>query len=442
MPVKMLGMNRGLTMHDIMLDHTSQHRILALSRMLELVLKLNDVNDLAAVLNAITHGACQAVECDRASLFLYDSQADELYSHSTTELEIREIRLPIDSGIIGHVARERVPLVVSQPHDDSRWSPVFDQQTGYRTRNILAVPVVSKSENRLLGVLQLLNKHEDCFEDFDVQLMQAFALHAGAAIERQWLQSAARQAEDYRRSMEMARQIQMGFLPKERPRFPQYEVTAWWEPAEYVSGDYYDWLVAPDGRLGIAVGDVSGHGMAASLIMASVRAMIHALGRLATTPADMMELLQDVVQADLAEGRFLTLLLLTIDPVTHCVEFANAGHAPAIYFQSSKRSCRRLEATRTPLGFPVNQSLRMPIYPVMQPGDLLILGTDGLIEVHDEKGKIFGMQRLEELIAKHAHESVEKLSQILKREVFDFSAEHPFPDDMTLLIIKRIDEAA
>ncbi|MBA4029913.1 MAG: hypothetical protein C0478_03305 [Planctomyces sp.] len=429
----MLLMNDAATLHL----HASHSRISALSRMLELVLELNNLSDLAAVLEAVTCGACDAVECERASLFLHDPQTRELYTHSTTELEIEEIRLPMDRGIIGHVAMQRMPLVVPDPPADPRWSPAFDEQTGYRTRNVLAVPVISKSDGRLLGVLQLLNKHHGHFESFDVQLMQAFALHAGSAMERQLLQVAAQQAEDFKRSIEMARQIQMGFLPKGRPEFPLYEVAAWWEPAEYVSGDYYDWIVLPDGRLGVVLGDVSGHGMAASLIMASVRAMIHVLSRLATTPADMMELLQDAVQTDLVDGRFLTLLLLAIDPETHCVEFANAGHAPAMHFKAAKGTCRRLEATRTPLGFPAMATGRLPIYPVMQPGDVLVLGTDGLIEIHDANGHIFGTKRLEQLIARHAHLSADELAQALRKEVFNFSPTRPFADDMTLLIIKR-----
>src|SRR5690606_32135360 len=127
------------------------------------------------------------------------------------------------------------------------------------------------------GVLQLLNRRSGAFDEFDEKLIQAFASHAATAIERGRLMEKARKSQAMQLALEMSRSIQTGFLPRQLPAIPGYDLAAWWQPAEEVSGDYYDVIPLPDGRIGLIVADVSGHGIGPSLIMASVRAMLRVL---------------------------------------------------------------------------------------------------------------------------------------------------------------------
>jgi sigma-B regulation protein RsbU (phosphoserine phosphatase) len=401
-------------------------RVAALTRLLDVALHLANEHDEDRILSTVTQGACSAVPCERASLFLLDERRGELFTRTVTQLELGEIRLGLDQGVIGWAARERSVCNVAEPKDDPRWDASFDRQTGFCTRNILAVPVLAPSDGRLLGVLQLLNTHRARFDPFDEQIAQAFAAHAATALERSRL----------RREMELARRIQRSFLPQRMPAIAGYELAAWWQPAEFVSGDYYDWFPLPDARIGLAVGDVCGHGVGPSLIMASLRAMLHVLSKRHSRPDEMLSLLAETLRRDLNETQFVTFLLAALDPVEHTVRFANAGHAPALHISRARGEASRLEATQLPLGFPALAASEAP--PVaLEPGDLLVLGTDGIIEARNPGGELFGLERLCAVLRDAPHCSAAEAALRISEEVTAFQAGLPPRDDATLLIVER-----
>ena len=134
-------------------------RLDGFSRLLEVTRALAAEIDLQQILHTIIAEACKALDCDRASLFQYDAESNELYTSVVTELEISEIRKSLDSGITGYVARRRTLANVPDPHQNARWNAAVDQATGHHTRNILAVALTSPHNDQLLGVIQLLNKN-------------------------------------------------------------------------------------------------------------------------------------------------------------------------------------------------------------------------------------------------------------------------------------------
>src|SRR5688572_6601604 len=162
--------------------YTIQKRLKGSMKFVEVTCELAALHDLDRILETITSRVCEALRCERASLFLYDAATKTLRTHIATELEIEEIRIPIGEGVTGWVAQERAVANISKPQSDDRWNSSFDLRTGFQTRNILAAPLISTHDERLIGVLQLLNKEEDEFDAFDEQLMQAFALHAAIAL--------------------------------------------------------------------------------------------------------------------------------------------------------------------------------------------------------------------------------------------------------------------
>lgn len=412
-------------------------QVTALTELLDVALQLGTEHDLTRILQIVTHGVCRSVGCERASLFLVDDSQAQLYTRVVTELEIREIRLSTGDGVCGWVARNRQLAHVSDPQCDPRWNGSVDRRTGFMTRNILAAPVLSPIDERLVGVLQLLNKAAGDFDDFDRQLIQAFAAHAATALERRRLQDESLRAQELKQSMEMARRIQRGFLPERLPDIPGYEVAAWWHPAEFVSGDYYDWLDMPDGRTCFVVGDVSGHGLGPSLIMASLRAMLHVLARTVVDPVRCVELLAESIAPDLNHSHFVSFLMVSLDPATHEVSFANAGHAPALHFRRGARGFERLQATRLPLGFPGihvgDVTSRLP----MEAGDILILGTDGIVEVRDAAGTMFGTDRLRGIVQDACDRPATQIVAAVRAAVEAFRGHNPPDDDSTLVVVKR-----
>eukprot|EP00913_Durusdinium_trenchii_P010863 g10192.t1 len=379
-----------------------------------LVALLAALHDLDKILQTITAGACEALSCERASLYLYDDDQQELYTRVVTELEIEEIRSSIDFGITGWVARRKQVANIPDPRVDARWNSSIDRKTGFQTRNILASPLVSQHDDRLVGVLQLLNKRDGSFDEFDEQLLEAFGQHAATAIERTKLLDEVRQAQELRVAVDMGHAIQASFLPAELPPIDDYELAVWWHPAEKVSGDYYDVVQLPDGRWGLIVADVSGHGVGPALIMASVRAMLRILVERCSDPPTIVSRLARSIAADLQDGRFITFFMIALDPNSDELTFANAGHGPVLHYARDTNTFEHFPTTSLPLG--VEADLEFPQHSPfhIDRGDLLLLATDGAIELRNDRDDMFGRERLEQLVHQHRKLNAHDLLAVIR----------------------------
>lgn len=420
-----------LSLHDLKQRYSALETLVAITQQLAAAIDLDEI------LRIVANGACQALDCERASLFQFDEKTNELYTRVTTQLEIAEIRSPISRGLSGHAARQRELVNVSDPQADPRWNSAVDQQTGFHTRNVLAAPVRSPHHDRLLGVLELINKRERAFDEFDEQLARAFSGHAAVALDRALLVEEIQSRHAVEVSLNVAREIQRGFMPSTLPEIDHYEVATWWYPNEAVGGDYCDVIPFLDNRIGLVIADVSGHGIGPSLLMASARAALRALLMDHSAPEILLNMLGHALVDDLRDGRFITMILASLDPQQHLVEFANAGHAPAVHYSLAHQKIAMLEATGMPLGV-----LDRPNYPQgppihMEVGDLIVLCTDGIVEAMDENDRQFGMKRLGEIIAQYAEESMDELvHQIGAHVSAHFAGDNP-PDDLTVLAARR-----
>ncbi len=412
-------------------------RLASVARLLEVTRVLAAEIALDQTLDVITREACRAVVCERASLYRYDPKRDELYTTSATELEIAEIRRGLGEGICGHAARNREMVNVPDPAADARWSPTVDLATGFQTRNILAAPVVSPRDDALLGVLQLLNNSGGAFDRLDEELLALFCKHAAIALDRARMTDELRAQDAVENSLSVARSIQRGFMPQEVARIPGYDVATWWYPNQAVGADYCDVLRLHDGRIGLVIADVSGHGIGPSLLMASARAALRALALDHSPPEVLMTLLGRAMERDLQSGRFITMFLAAIDATDHTLVYANAGHAPADYFRCGRGECLPLAATGLPLGvidrpeYPQGQPLRL------EPGDLVLLCTDGIVEAADADGDQFGHERLTRLVAEHRTGPLENLVAEIGRAVGRHYVGDDPPDDLTILALRR-----
>jgi phosphoserine phosphatase len=412
-------------------------RLTNLEKLLQLTRQLASDIELERILERITHAACDALDCDRASLYQYDPKREELYTRVVTELEIAEVRQRLGHGISGHVALTRQLANVPHPAADLRWNPNVDRQTGYRTRNILAAPLVSAEDNELLGVLEVFNRREGSFDAFDEQLLEAFCQHAATALERARLIDELSVRSRLEASLGVARDVQRGFMPSRLPEVSGYELAVWWMPNQAIGGDYCDVLRLRDGRLGLVIADVSGHGLGPSLIMASVRAALRALALEYASPRVLLERLSRALAPDLQNGRFITIALAAVHTDEHTLELANAGHAPALLYRAAPREFVTLEAGGMPLGVLDEPSFDSSKTLPLAAGDLVVLCTDGIVEAMNDRDEQFGRTRLEALVTEHAAAPVDELVQAVARSVEShFVGESP-ADDLTILVLRR-----
>lgn len=414
-------------------------RLAGAMSLVDVTVRLAAQHDEETVLRLVTEAVCEALRCERASLFLLDESRQELRTRVVTELEISEIRIPVGVGVAGWVAEHRTVANIPDPPLDERWSAATDRRTGFRTLNILAAPLLSVQDGRLIGVLQLLNRHEGSFDEFDEKLVQAFAAHAATAIERGRLLEQARRSQELQMAIEMGRSIQTGFLPQKLPTIPGYTLDAWWQPAEDVSGDYYDVIPLRDGRIGLVVADVSGHGVGPSLIMASARAMLHVLCRTMSDPVEIFAALSESITPDLGDGRFITFLIAALDPRKHTVTFANGGHGPALHRRAADGSFAALDPTTMPIGFDFVPVRRTAGTLRLNPGDALVLATDGAIELRDANREMFGRPRLEAAVtaACGPKQDAAAIVRSLRERITTFLPDTAPPDDITILTLRR-----
>ncbi len=411
-----------------------------LMKLVEITCELAAQHELDEILRTVTQGACEALDCERASLFLLDENGTELFTRTVTELEIEEIRFPVERGIAGWVAQHRQLLNIPDPYADERFNPSFDRKTGFHTRNILAAPVVSPLDNRTVGVLQILNKQGGSFAETDQRVLEAFAAHAATALERAKLLLEAKKSQELRLAIEFGRKIQASFLPSSLPEVPGYQMAAWWQPAESVSGDYYDVLRLPDGRWALVIADVSGHGVGPSLIMASARAMLRVMAEAGSEPNEILSLLSETIYPDLQDGLFITFLIIALDPQTHELVFANAGHGPVLHYHRRDDRFTTLDATGLPVG--VLEKIRFPPGKAvtLDAGDCLLLMTDGAFELRNAGEEQFGVERLEQLIRENCQRSAREIVETLRHAISSFNPDQLPPDDITLLVLKRNEE--
>ena len=410
------------------------HSLPGLNRLLEVTRVLALEIDLTRALEAIVTEACHALQCERALLYQFDPKRETLVSTAGTEVPFQ---LKIGQGIAGYVARRREMVNVSDTAADPRWDSTYDEAAGYCTKTILAVPLVAARDGRLLGVLELLNTQGGPFDSDDESLAIAFSNHAAAALDRARFVEEIQSRKELEASLNIAREVQRRFMPSQMPHIPGYEAATWWFPNEAVGGDYCDVIPLADGRTAFCIADVCGHGLGPSLLMASVRASLRTLLLRETSPQVLLESLGSALVDDFHDGAFVTMVLAMLDPRSHHVRFANAGHAPAILYRAKDRSFVELESTGLPIG--VVDPPDCPLGPVltMHPGDIVILGTDGIVEAMDQRGTQFGNERLQECILKGAAGPLPELVRNVGRAVeLHYVGDSP-PDDLTLLAVRR-----
>ncbi len=255
--------------------------------------------------------------------------------------------------------------------------------------------------------------------------------HVSAALHE------AQQVERLRADLEIARSIQQALLPKDAPDVTGYEVAGWTKPAEQTGGDYYDWLVLPDGQVTIVLADVSGHGISAAMVTANCHAYVRASVPWHEDQSAAMNHLNRLLADDLPVERFVTFAAATLDANLHRVELLSAGHGPLLLYKAEKHTFTEYRAQGIPLGVMPETSYGQPHDIRMEPGDMLVLVTDGITEWANADGEMFGLKRLKASIFDHSGLPPNQLIEQLHQDVIGFAAGTAQLDDLTVVVVMR-----
>jgi len=236
-----------------------------------------------------------------------------------------------------------------------------------------------------------------------------------------------------------AGQVQQALFPKVAPQLPRFDIAGAVFPAEETAGDYFDFIAMPDGRLGLVVGDVAGHGLGPALLIAELRACLRLLSGQETETGGILERANLFLAADLEDFRFVTLFFAALDPQQSRFTCAAAGHVA--YLLRANGSVESLESTGYPLGLMDSTTFGTHGPIDLCPGDLLLINTDGFPEARTGDQELFSVPRMLDYVARHRMEPSGCIINGLREEVCRFTQSPVTPDDMSAIIVRRLSEA-
>jgi PAS domain S-box-containing protein len=245
----------------------------------------------------------------------------------------------------------------------------------------------------------------------------------------------ARERERIEQELKIARLIQQTLLPKTLPKLSGYGLAAYYQPAREVGGDFYDFLLLQDGRLGLVMGDATGKGMPAALVMAGARSMLRAVAQSSDSPGEVLKRANDALATDIPPNMFITCFYAVLDPETGRLRYANAGHD--LPYLRRGADVEELRARGMPLGLmPGMEYEQKELF--LEAGNSVFFYSDGLVEAHDREGEMFGFPRLRRLIAANSVESGEELVNFLLEELYSFAGQGwEQEDDITLTTLYK-----
>lgn len=407
-----------------------------LQAVLESTRLINSVLDIDQLLPIIVEEINRNLKADRSTLFLVDKQRREIWSKVLLGDASLSIRLPIGQGIAGHVARSGEIVNIPDAYQDKRFNPEVDRKSGYRTRTILCAPVRDK-QGAIAGVVQVLNKRRGTFNESDVRFLNALAVHIAIAIENARLFQESLKRKALEDEMILAGEMQRFLLPRKVPQPLPYELFVYHQPARQAGGDYYDFFEFPE-HLDFLVADVSGKGVSAALLMANLHAAFHALCNDTVEVTPLINSINRNFSAATAPDKYATLFFGRLNSDGHHLQYVNCGHIPPLLFRGANagETVIPLDVGGLPVGFLKNASYRRGRVD-LQPGDNLLICSDGITEAMSRRGNMFGTSRIVEFIRANLNLPLEEMGNQFLQRVFRFSRDAQYDDDITLLILRR-----
>jgi phosphoserine phosphatase RsbU/P len=410
-----------------------------LRAILEIVNALSNTLELDDVLHTLLAGLFKVFpQVDSGSIVLTEREDHEtVVSASRAGGASSPVRI---SNTIYRQAVDTGSALLSS--DVFKESPGSAAGAGPRQQSTMCVPLINKT-GRALGVIQLESKggpRSQITQD-DLDVLVSLGSQAVLAIENARLHEDLLRRSDIERQLTFAAQVQLGFLPNQRPSPPGYECYDYYEPAQTVGGDYFDYIDLPDGRIAISVADVAGKGVPAALLMARLYSAVRLHLFTQPTPAAMLSALNTEICRQGIGHRFITFVLLMLDPRTHELTIVNAGHMPPILRSPDGRAASiGQRESGVPLGISQKEQYR-ELQLAIEPGMAITLYTDGVTDAVNPEGESFGRARLEQFIAE-APTPAGELVKAIMRDVDGFCGSRLQQDDMCLVCLHRLSSNA
>jgi sigma-B regulation protein RsbU (phosphoserine phosphatase) len=391
--------------------------------------------DLEAVLNTVMDQVITVTKAERGFLMLGDRPQDLRFqvARGIDQLLIDDAEFQVSRGILTRVAESAQPVVTSDAqHED--WLSGRQSVMALKLRSIMCAPLLLKG--RITGLVYVDNRMQaGIFQSADLELLQAVANTAAVAIENARLHEHALVQARLERELEVAQQVQASLIPQSAPAVTGFELGALWRSAHEVAGDFYDFVPRPDGEVGVVIGDVTDKGVAAAFFMVLSRTTVRASLASPGACGECVTQANRLLCADAASGMFVTLFYLGLRPGERRVTSVNAGHNPPLWYQTRRGKLRFLDRGGLPLGVDEAGTYKTEELD-LEPGDILLLYTDGLVDAVDATMLPFGLERLQASLRAHSKLSASALAAAIDADVQRHGHGAPVVDDVTLVVVR------
>ncbi len=413
-------------------------------RLRRAVEELSVLNDLARVIGAsynsqeimqtIIRRSLKAVGAEQGVITLVDRNDPQpaVTLVRTMVSSSQHEQFHLNQSLLGWMYLNKKPLIVNNPGADERFQGIkWDEDIS----SLLCVPLMVKSA--LTGVLTVYNKKDGQeFSDDDQRLLAIIGGQSAQIVENARLFEEEKQLLKIQEEITLASKIQTDLLPKSSPQIPGYEIVGRNTPAQVVGGDYFDFVQIDEDRWAICLGDVSGKGLPASLLMASTQATLRSQFLLKSTPKESLERSNVLLYRTTSPEKFVTLFLGILDVEHHRFTYCNAGHDNPFWLRGQK-SMQRLGTGGLVLGIAESFPYEEEMIP-MDHGDTIVIYSDGITESINAQEEFYGEERLTSVLERHGRDSAQNLMQRIIDAAKGHAGSHPQSDDMTVVVVKRL----
>jgi phosphoserine phosphatase RsbU/P len=412
-------------------------------RLKRAVEELSILNDLARAIGAslntqeiiqtIVRRSLRAISAEQGVITLVEEQSNQsMKTLVRTMVSSKEQEhFHFNQALLGWMHLNKKPLVINDPKTDERFRGIpWDESI----HSLIAVPMMAKSELR--GVLTVYNKKENKpFTEDDQRLLAIIAGQSGQVVENARLYEKEKTLVKMQEEVRLAARIQTELLPKIPPTLEGYEIVGKTIPAQEVGGDYFDFIPVDEHRLAFCLGDVTGKGLPASLLMANLQATLRGQTLTSGSPKTCLERSNQLLYQSTSPEKFATLFYAILDLQNHHIHYSNAGHDNP-YLCSPQSATKRLKVGGIPLGMLSDFSFEQESVPIEE-DSVLVAYSDGVTEAMNAQEEMFGEERIAAVIDGHKCEPASEIVDHLVSAVKTFAAGYPQSDDITVVVMRR-----
>lgn len=414
--------------------------------LLDITKKISRSLDLQEVLNLVMDTLDSLIPYDAAGIFVLQCldrdqvpdgeepctfKAEAVRGYDIDELS--DLHLKLGEGFIGNVALSGQPVI----SHDVRNDPIYINARD-RTRSEMVAPIISNDE--VIGVFDLESDELNAYSNDDLEVLMLLASQVAIIIEKVVLHEQMIENKRLQGQLEVARQVQLELLPPKDPALPGYDISAYNYPSEEVSGDYYDWVRIYDDEIAIVIADVSGKGVPAAILMAFLRASLRSATHIGYATNISMAKVNYLLWESIERNQFVTAFHGILDASNRTLSYSNAGHNPPLLLKANGQT-QFIQHGELPLGM-FRETRYHEYHLLIEPGDVLVLYTDGVTEALSPDGVEFGRDRLVQAVKENSDQPARELIASLEMAVLGWTANAGANDDVTFFVIKALKDSA